>query len=900
MEQFEEPLMRVSIRLVAACCIVGFLLDFASAVRPARAQDTKKTRVRGGLIVIYNFGSASGRIVKDRSGIGKPLDLVIEDEKSVRRAEGTLEVRANTIIRSETPAAKVIDSVRRSGEVTIEAWVRPAKTNQSGPARIVTLSKNANERNFTIGQDGEKVDARLRTNRTSANGIPSVNSPNKSLTTMLTHVVYTRDRAGRARIYVNGKQATEKSVPGSISNWNASFQFALANELSKDRPWLGSYHLVAVYSRSLSLQDVQQNFRAGAQWRSSTRTTEADKATLARRNFETQIAPLFARHCLECHDAASKKGGLVLAKKDSAFAGGENGKVIIPGKSSESLLWQSVESNDMPADRPPLSDQEKNTLQQWIDAGAIWSLDTIDPAIYVHEGRATGIWIQRLTVSEYIQTVRSAVGVDISAEARKMLPPDLRADGFSNTAYNLNVDLKHVDAYSKLAEIIVSRMDVLAFGRRFSKSQKLSTDDTMRNFVASMGTWLLRGPLNDREISTYSGIATTVASTGGDYKEAVGYLIEAMLQSPRFIYRVEKQQGDGSAWPVGQYELASRMSYIIWGGPPDSELMRAADRSELADRGRVAAQIKRMLADPRAIDRSTQFISEWLNLGRLANMRPDPKRFPKWDSMLAVDMRDETVAYFKEVAWKQKRPLSDLLNSQVTIVTPRLAEHYGSSAQDGEKEGNLLRFDLSSKPGRGGLLTHGSVLTVGGDDASMVSRGLFVLHDLLRGTVKDPPPCVNTTPVPTKPGLTQRAIAEGRIANNNCGGCHSKFEPLAFGLEKFNGLGAYQEADEHGNKLREDGEVLFPGEAEPIKYKSSAELMDLLADSDRVCTSITWKVTQFALGRPLVATDAAEVAKIHDSSQKNGGTYTSLITAIVMSDLVQMTQTEVSQSETNE
>ena len=156
----------------------------------------------------------------------------------------------------------------------------------------------------------------------------------------------------------------------------------------------------------------------------------------------------------------------------------------------------------------------------------------------------------------------------------RFLPPDLRADGFSNTAYNLNVDLKHVEAYSRLAEIIVKRMDVLKFAARFSKSRSLNTDNTTRKFVESMGKWLLRGPLGKREEILYSGIATTVASGGGSFEDGVALMIEAMLQSPRFIYRIEDQRGEGI---IGNHELASRLSYIIWGGPPDNELMRIAD-----------------------------------------------------------------------------------------------------------------------------------------------------------------------------------------------------------------------------------------------------------------------------------------------------------------------------------
>ncbi|MDB4802834.1 DUF1585 domain-containing protein, partial [bacterium] len=173
--------------------------------------------------------------------------------------------------------------------------------------------------------------------------------------------------------------------------------------------------------------------------------------------------------------------------------------------------------------------------------------------------------------------------------------------------------------------------------------------------------------------------------------------------------------------------------------------------------------------------------------------------------------------------------------------------------------------------------------------------GLFVLQDLLRASVKDPPPCVDTTPVPTLPGKTQRAIAMERLANASCGGCHIKFEPLAFGLEKFDGLGTYHEVDEHGNQLREDGEILFPGDEKPVSYQSSAELMDLLATSDRVSECLTWKVTQFSLGRPLVPADVNLVKEIHQRASKNGGTWSHLITEIIVSDLVQTTRTEVSE-----
>ena len=849
-------------------------------------DDGQASRATAGLQVLYDFRAASGPLVKDRSGNGKPIDLRIKNPRAVRRSAGALEVRSPTVIQSDRSVGQLATVMRRAAAITVEAWVTPANTKQEGPARILTFSSNSTNRNFTLGQEGGRFDVRLRTSKTSKNGLPSVETPQRSLVPRLSHVVYTRDRGGRAKVFLNGTLVVEKKIAGELTNWDARFRLALADEVSGGRPWLGTYHLVAIYSRDLSAAEVRQNFRAGVR----APATAGETNQLARQ-FELQVAPLLSHHCLECHDAANRQGGLDLSTKLAAMAGGESGKAIVAGKPSESLLWVHVESDEMPKQRDSLSSAEKKLLKDWLSSGATWSLPRIDPAVYTH-GVSRQQWIRRLTVDEYVETVRSIVGVDIASQARKLLPREVRADGFTNTAYNLNVDLKHVESYAKLAEMIVQRMDVLPFVARFSKRQKF-TDKDMEDVISKMGKWMLRGPLEEHEIIAYRGISTTVAGGGGDFQEAMSGIIEAMLQSPRFIYRIENQRGDGGAWPASPYELASRLSYIIWGGPPDQELMQAADDGQLADQQQVAAHVTRMLKDPRAVTRSLQFVDQWLNLQQLANLKPNAETFPNWDPRLADDMREETLAFFKEVAWTQDRPLADLLNAQFTFVTPRLAKHYGFKTQGAGRQ----RYDLSAIPERGGLLTQGSILTVGGDEASMVTRGLFILHDLLRGVVKDPPPCVDTTPVSTRAGLTQRAISESRLANQACGGCHKKFEPLAFGLEQFDGLGAYQRKDRHGNQLRADGKMLLPGESQPVTYQSNAQLMKLLANSDRVRLTLTWKLTQFALGRPLGAADAKIVDQIHRTAQGNGGTYRSLLTAIVMSDLVQLVQTDANAEE---
>ncbi len=876
--------MFVKRRFFVACILVASA--FAGFVRlraeePLTLQDED---LKNSLQVLYDFRSSQGNQVPDRSGKLPALDLQIEKMSQVKLRDGVLTIRGATKITSNIAAKRLVKAIQRTGAVTIEVWMQPKTLQQDGPARIVTLSRDSGARNFTLGQENASLQVRLRTSKTSMNGIPAVTSKSRILKEELTHVVYTRDSGGNVSIYVNGRLNQRERVLGDFSGWNDQYRLGIGNELSGDRPWVGDLHWVAVYSRAWRPSDVTARYANAPADRSPGSLAVA--VDTRPKFFETKIAPILSNHCLECHDSVSHEGGLDLSHKDMALRGGDAGKAIIAGQATKSLLWRSIDSNEMPHNRPALTGNQKQLLKKWIDDGAVWSVDFVDPAIYRHV-RQAGNWVQRLTISEYVATVKAIFDVDISKEAMKSLPKDQRADGFRNTAYNLNVDLKHVEAYAQMAALIVGQVDAVQFAGRFGKSKKL-TDDNMRRLISDIGKWVLRAPLTEQELALYRGISTTVVSAGGDFAEAVEMILEGMLQSPRFLYRIENQLGDGTRWPVNDYELASRISFIVCGSAPDDILLRAAESGQLSDSEELRLQVKRLLKSRKARAQSEQFIIQWLNLDRLGNMRPDRKRFPDWQDSLAGDMRQETIEFFLDLVWEQKRPLSDLLNAQFTHLTPQLAKHYEIT----EAGAGMQRYDLSDIPSRGGLLTHASVLTMGGDDASMVTRGLFLLSDLLFSEVGDPPPGLDITPVPTSPGKTHRVIATQRVQSEACGGCHSRFEPLAFGLERYNGIGVFQTVDQHGNELRQDGEILFPGDAKSTSYKTSAEMMDLLAGSDRVKECLTRKVTQFLLGRPLNLSDAASVRKVHEVSQKNDGTYQSLVTAIVLSDLVRTTQTE--------
>ncbi len=838
-------------------------------------------------VVLYEFNEGNGNEVRDTSGVGQPINLTISSTNAVDWTDGGLLVHSPAVIISQSFPNELFAAIQRTNEFTIEAWIKPNDLGQDGPARVVSLSRDPSNRNFTLGQDSNRFDLRLRTSKRDRNGLPSTASTTGVVGLDLTHVVVTRDRGGQVRIFIDGNLDQESKVPGELSNWDLRTHLTIANEVGGGRPWLGSFHRVAIYDTALTDRQVQHQFTSGSE--GTSRPTEEEIAAFRRRDhFVNQVAPVLAKHCLECHDAAISNGGLDLSTEKSWLLGGDQGAVFAEGNLDESLIWKMVSGDEMPLDRPPLRSDEKDVLRQWLADGASWAVARIDPAVYRHQGHQGEVWVQRLTVPEYIATVQVTLGIDMTAEAFRLLPADIRADGFSNTAYNMGVDLKHIDAYRQLAELAVTKLDVLAFAGKFNKSRKLSTDDTMREHVASMGKWVLRGPISESEVNDFCGIATTVASAGGNFEMAMRSILEAMLQSPRFIYRIENQNGRGGARTVGSYELANRLSYILWGSSPDEMLFQAASSGELRDREKLDAQIQRMLLSPRAIERSKQFLSDWLHLGRLNNLAPSEKEFPQWNKRLAGQMREESLGFFEEIVWRQGRPLSDLLNAQVTVLGPELAAFYGLDPMGKD----AMIYDLSGVRSRGGLLTQPSVLTIGGDDASMVTRGLFVLDHLLRGVVNAPPPCVNTTPPPTAVGRTQRAIAEQRIADESCGVCHSRFEPLAFGLERFDGIGAYHEVDEHGNQLRDDGEILIPGESKPVKYRDSSELMDLLAKSERVKESLTWKLVQFSLGRPLVADDAESVSDLHRLALSEGGSYQALMRALIHSDLVQKVGTE--------
>ena len=228
--------------------------------------------------------------------------------------------------------------------------------------------------------------------------------------------------------------------------------------------------------------------------------------------------------------------------------------------------------------------------------------------------------------------------------------------------------------------------------------------------------------------------------------------------------------------------------------------------------------------------------------------------------------------------WEEEAPLLDLLTARYTVASDDLAAFYGLPPTG---EGESF-YDLSGLPERMGILTQAGVLThVGGAEANMVERGLFMLRSVLCSEVPPPPPGIDASPIEVEPGKTRRFYSDERIESGSCS-CHMQFDPLAHGFERYDGVGAYSLQDEFGNDLREDGEFLVPFSGEELRWSTTTEFIEALAAADATQRCMVQKPMQFAIGRPVEDTDADQCAldEIQQRFAEDGGTYQALIIAI--------------------
>ncbi len=411
-----------------------------------------------------------------------------------------------------------------------------------------------------------------------------------------------------------------------------------------------------------------------------------------------------------------------------------------------------------------------------------------------------------------------------------------------------------------------------------------------RKIVTHLGTAAYRRPVTAAEVDRLMPFYESAAAKGG-FEMGVRGALEAILASPHFIFRLERAPTDarsGGTYRVADIDLASRLSFFIWGLPPDKDLIEAAARRELSTAAGLEKHTRRMLADPRADALATRFAGQWLRLQDVEKVHPDPNFYPNFDENLADAMRTETKLFFNSLV-QEDRSVLDLLTADYTYLNERLARHYGYRGVVGNQFRRFTYPDAS----RRGILGQGSMLvqTSLANRTSPVLRGKWVMEVLL-GTPPPPPP-------PNVPDLEAAGAAkEGRLlttrermeihrANPTCNSCHRFMDPIGLALDNFDVTAKWRER-ENGMPLDTAGDF-YDG----TKVSSLAELTATLTKRPTpLVRNFTENLMAYALGRRVEYFDQPAVRAIARSAEVNNFKISSFVLGVVKSDAFRMKRVE--------
>jgi hypothetical protein len=386
-----------------------------------------------------------------------------------------------------------------------------------------------------------------------------------------------------------------------------------------------------------------------------------------------------------------------------------------------------------------------------------------------------------------------------------------------------------------------------------------------------------RRPVKPDEIARLMKLFDVATKQGEPFDRAIRLPMKAVLVSPHFLYRIEDDpKSPEEIRTLNDFEFATRLSYFVWSSMPDEELYKHAEAGDLRKPGVLEVQVKRMLKDPKSKALSENFAGQWLQLRNLKTIAPDKGYYPGWDDDLRIAMTGEAEAFFEYIV-QNDRSIREFLDADYTFMNSRLARHYGIP----DIRGSHFRQVKLPDDRRGGVVTMASTLTVTSNPTrtSPVKRGKWIMENIL-GT-PPPPPAPDVPELPPTGELkgTLRQQMEQHRSNPSCATCHSRLDPLGFGLENFDGIGVWRTQD---NKLAIDSTGVLPGGE---KFSGPAELRKVLlgkVDLFRQC--LAEKLLTFALGRGLEYYDKCALDEISSAVKSEKDTFSSLVLAIVKSD----------------
>jgi len=388
------------------------------------------------------------------------------------------------------------------------------------------------------------------------------------------------------------------------------------------------------------------------------------------------------------------------------------------------------------------------------------------------------------------------------------------------------------------------------------------------------------------EIMRYVKIVEDQLSAGANARLAYKAGMIAILASKHFTYLAQGDPTRNRA-QLNDFELASRLSYFLWSSMPDPELLNVANSGKLSQPETLRLQLARLMADPKIERFTDSFPHQWLQLARVGLFPPDEKLYPDYDKWLEQSMVLETKNYFAEV-YRENLSLGEFLNSNWTMLNPRLAHHY--ELPDPATAG-FQRVTLQPESHRGGILTHGSILSLTSDGTRHrpVHRGIWVSESILGQTPPPPPPNVDAIePNPIdEPKATIRMKLAAHIANPNCAGCHAKIDPLGFAFDNYDAIGRWRDEEivqqGIGKNPPVDASGTFPdGRA----YDGPAGFKSLLANEvDGFARAFVEKLANYALRRAMTVDDQQQIKQIAAQGKADGYRMRDLMENFVTSDL---------------
>jgi len=452
---------------------------------------------------------------------------------------------------------------------------------------------------------------------------------------------------------------------------------------------------------------------------------------------------------------------------------------------------------------------------------------------------------------------------------------------------NLVIDYLEVASPAATSPIALPESHKRIFVREPSTGNE---DQAAREIIRAFARRAYRRPTRPEQIEQLMRFYKFGREANENFQTSIKLALQAVLVSPNFLFRGEAQSDPNNAASVhaiDNFALASRLSYFLWSSMPDDALLAEAERGTLAKN--IEAQTKRMLQDPKAVALVDNFAGQWLQIRNLSQVAPDPKKYPQFDEDLRRAMEKETELFFENVV-RQDRSVLDFIDADYTFVNGRLARHYGIKGITGDQ---FRRVSLKGTP-RGGILTHASILTITSNPTrtSPVKRGKWVLENLLGTPPPPPPPDVPELKDEKALAGTLRQRMEQHRANPNCAICHQRMDPIGFGFENFDGIGAWREKD--GEAVIDPSGELVTGES----FHGPAELRNILHAQKRqeFVRCLCEKILTYALGRGLEFYDRCAVDQITKDLAKKDYRFSQLITAVVKSAPFQLRRGEQDKS----